>query len=134
MLQGTFTGVTTSTVTWPADSTYTIDVPNATTSINLAGSDGTNDAIAFTTVAGNNGMTISRTNENILNFNSKWQINNVNQDGYVPKGTANANKFWATDGNGNPGWTFQPSQDQTLTSTGTTMHLRVLYLVKMVEQ
>ena len=30
------------------------------------------------------------------------------------KVTANANKFWATDGNGNPGWTFQPSQDQTL--------------------
>ena len=117
---GHVTGVTTSTVTWPADSTYTIDVPNGTTSINLKGSDGTDDAIAFTTVAGNNGMTISRTNENILNFNSKWQINNVNQDGYVPKGLANANKFWATDGNGNPGWTFQPSQDQTLTSTGTT--------------
>ena len=117
---GHVTGVTTSTVTWPADSTYTIDVPNATTSINLKGSDGTNDPIAFTTVAGNNGMTISRTDANTLNFNSKWQINNVNQDGYVPKGLANANKFWATDGNGNPGWTFQPSQDQTLTSTGTT--------------
>jgi hypothetical protein len=65
-------------------------------------------------------MTISRTDANTLNFNSKWQINNVNQDGYVPKGQANANKFWATDANGNPGWTFQPSQDQTLTSTGTS--------------
>ena len=119
---GHIEAVNIETVTWPADSdtTYTIDVPNATTSINLAGSDGTNDPIAFTTVAGNNGMTISRTDANTLNFNSKWQINNVNQDGYVPKGTANANKFWATDGNGNPGWTFQPSQDQTLTSTGTT--------------
>ena len=119
---GHITAIDVKTVTWPADSdtTYTIDVPNATTSINLAGSDGTNDPIAFTTVAGNNGMTISRTDANTLNFNSKWQINNVNQDGYVPKGTANANKFWATDANGNPGWTFQPSQDQTLTSTGTT--------------
>ena len=119
---GHITAIDVKTVTWPADSdtTYTIDVPNATTSINLAGSDGTNDPIAFTTVAGNNGMTISRTDANTLNFNSKWQINNVNQDGYVPKGQANANKFWATDGNGNPGWTFQPSQDQTLTSTGTT--------------
>ena len=119
---GHVTAIDVKTVTWPADSdtTYTIDVPNATTSINLAGSDGSNDPIAFTTVAGNNGMTISRTDANTLNFNSKWQINNVNQDGYVPKGQANANKFWATDGNGNPGWTFQPSQDQTLTSTGTT--------------
>ena len=105
---GHVTGVTTSTVTWPADSdtTYTIDVPNATTSINLAGSDGTNDPIAFTTVAGNNGMTISRTDANTLNFNSKWQINNVNQDGYVPKGTANANKFWATDAMGTLGGHF----------------------------
>jgi len=119
---GHVTAIDVKTVTWPADSdtTYTIDVPNATTSINLAGSDGSNDPIAFTTVAGNNGMTISRTDANTLNFNSKWQINNVNQDGYVPKGTANANKFWATDANGNPGWTFQPSQDQTLTSTGTS--------------
>ena len=65
-------------------------------------------------------MTISRTDDSTLNFNSKWQINNINQDGYVPKGLASANKFWATDANGNPGWTFQPSQDQTLTSTGTT--------------
>ena len=119
---GHVTAIDVKTVTWPADSdtTYTIDVPNATTSINLAGSDGSNDPIAFTTVAGNNGMTISRTDANTLNFNSKWQINNVNQDGYVPKGQANANKFWATDANGNPGWTFQPSQDQTLTSTGTS--------------
>ena len=120
---GHITAIDVKTVTWPADSdtTYTIDVPNdGTTSINLKGSDNTDDAIAFTTLAGNNGMTISRTNENTLNFNSKWQINNINQDGYVPKGLASANKFWATDANGNPGWTFQPSQDQTLTSTGTT--------------
>ena len=119
---GHVTAIDVKTVTWPADSdtTYTIDVPNATTSINLAGSDGTNDPIAFTTVAGNNGMTISRTDANTLNFNSKWQANTVNTEGYVSKGQANANKFWATDANGNPGWTFQPSQDQTLTSTGTT--------------
>ena len=118
---GHVTAIDVKTVTWPADSdtTYTIDVPNATTSINLAGSDGTNDAIAFTTVAGNNGMTISRTDANTLNFNSTWQANTVNTDGYVSKGQANANKFWATDSNGNPGWTFQPSQDQTITTVGT---------------
>ena len=116
---GHVTGVTTSTVTWPADTTYTIDVPNATTSINLAGSDATNDPIAFTTIAGDNGMTITRTNENSLDFYSKWIPNTLNSDGWVPKGAANANKFWATDAAGNPGWTFQPSQDQVITSTGT---------------
>ena len=118
---GHVTAIDVKTVTWPADSdtTYTIDVPNATTSINLASSDGINDAIAFTTVAGNNGMTISRTDANTLNFNSKWQANTVNTEGYVSKGQANANKFWATDSNGNPGWTFQPSQDQVINSVGT---------------
>tara|TARA_B100001173_G_C16030693_1_gene566696 strand:- start:4646 stop:9433 length:4788 start_codon:yes stop_codon:yes gene_type:complete len=118
---GHVTAIDVKTVTWPADSdtTYTIDVPNATTSINLAGSNGTNDPIAFTTVAGNNGMTISRTDANTLNFNSKWQANTVNTEGYVSKGQANANKFWATDSNGNPGWTFQPSQDQVINSVGT---------------
>ena len=121
---GHIEAVNIETVTWPADSdtTYTIDVPNATTSINLAGSDGTNDPIAFTTLpgTGNNGMTVTRTDANTLDFNSKWQLNTVLVEGYVPKGQANANKFWATDVNGNPGWTFQPSQDQVITSVGNS--------------
>jgi len=121
---GHIEAVNIETVTWPADSdtTYTIDVPNATTSINLAGSDGTNDPIAFTTLpgTGDNGMTVTRTDANTLDFNSKWQLNTVLVEGYVPKGQANANKFWATDVNGNPGWTFQPSQDQVITSVGNS--------------
>ena len=45
--------------------TYTIDVPAATKNINLAGSDGTNDAITLTDGAG---ITITRTSANELTF------------------------------------------------------------------
>jgi choline dehydrogenase-like flavoprotein len=45
--------------------TYTIDVPSATKDINLAGSDGTNDAITLTDGAG---ITITRTSASELTF------------------------------------------------------------------
>ena len=45
--------------------TYTIDVPAATKNINLAGSDGTNDAITLTDGAG---ITITRTSASELTF------------------------------------------------------------------
>tara|TARA_R110000787_G_scaffold89177_4_gene188813 strand:- start:246 stop:2204 length:1959 start_codon:yes stop_codon:yes gene_type:complete len=47
------------------DTTYTIDVPAATTSINLKGNDGSDDAIALTS---SGGVTITRTNANTLNI------------------------------------------------------------------
>ena len=45
--------------------TYTIDVPAGTESINLAGSDGTNDAITLT---GGQNITLSRTSANEINI------------------------------------------------------------------
>jgi hypothetical protein len=45
--------------------TYTIDVPVGTESINLAGSDGTNDAITLT---GGQNITLSRTSANEINI------------------------------------------------------------------
>ena len=45
--------------------TYTIDVPAATTNINLAGSDSTNDAIILT---GGQNITLSRTSANEINI------------------------------------------------------------------
>lgn len=45
--------------------TYTIDVPTATTNINLAGSDATNDAITLTQ---GTGMTLTRVSANEISF------------------------------------------------------------------
>ena len=45
--------------------TYTVDVPAATTNINLAGSDSTNDAIILT---GGQNITLSRTSANEINI------------------------------------------------------------------
>jgi len=45
--------------------TYTVDVPAATTNINLAGSDSTNDAITLT---GGQNITLSRTSANEINI------------------------------------------------------------------
>jgi len=45
--------------------TYTVDVPAATTNINLAGSDATNDAITLT---GGTGMTLTRVSANEISF------------------------------------------------------------------
>ena len=47
------------------DTTYTIDVPTSTTSINLKGIDGTNDAIALT---GGTNVTLSRTNASTIDI------------------------------------------------------------------
>ena len=50
---------------YTVDTTYTIDVPSGTTSINLKGSDSTNDAIALT---GGTNVTLSRTNDSTINI------------------------------------------------------------------
>ena len=47
--------------------TYTIDVPAATTNINLAGSDGTNDAI---TLIGGTDITLAHTSTSSITINS----------------------------------------------------------------
>ena len=66
---GHVTGVETTTVTWPANqnTTYTIDVPATTTSINLKGSDSTDDPIAL--VGGTN-ITITRDSDSSLTWDS----------------------------------------------------------------
>ena len=66
---GHVTGVETTTVTWPANqnTTYTIDVPATTTSINLKGSDSTDDPIAL--IGGTN-ITITRDSDSSLTWDS----------------------------------------------------------------
>ena len=64
--------------------TYTVDVPAATTNINLAGSDGTNDAITLT---GGQNITLSVTPTAAANLNIF--ISGVYQNSKDSGGTAN---------------------------------------------
>ena len=55
-----------------------------------------------------------------------WTANSASADGYVAKGTGNANKVWKTDANGNPGW-----RDDADTNTNTAhTHTAGIGLIK----
>ena len=60
--------------------TYTVDVPAATTNINLAGSDGSNDAITLT--AGT-GMTLTRVSDSEISFTASGDSYTLQADAKV---------------------------------------------------
>ncbi len=104
---GHITGVETTTVTWPANqnTTYTIDVPTATTSINLKGSDSTDDPIAL--VGGTN-ITITRDSDSSLTWDSLnteytagigLTLNTLEFDVNVDATAGNAPESLSTDAN-----------------------------------
>lgn len=48
--------------------------------------------------------------------NNTWKANTASSEGYVAKGSGQANKVWKTDANGNPGWRDDNSSSIVLTN------------------
>lgn len=87
-----------------------VKVPDNNTTYSISKSGNT------VTLTGSDGTTSTFTDANT------WQANSSANDGYVTKGTGQANKVWKTDANGNPAWR-DDADNNTTYSAGTGLSL-----------